>query len=122
MKRSRIKPKSDKRKALDAKWLPIRKQYASVRLCPITHTQAIEVHEIHGGSDRWKTYREPCMWLAVSRTGHDEIQGWKKSKQLALKFLTDYENFDLDKFNSLYQGQEGPITMQDVIGWMALDS
>jgi hypothetical protein len=122
MKRSRLKPKSAKRKAWDKEWGPKRKAYAQARICPITHAQATDVHEIHGGKDRWQTYREPCMWLAVSRAGHDEIQGWKKSKQLAVKFLTDYDNFDLDRFNQIYKGNEGPIAMQDVIAWMELGS
>jgi hypothetical protein len=122
MKRSRINNKSDKRKQWDREWGPKRKAYVDSNACAVTQGIASEVHEIHGGSDRWQTYREPCMWLAVCRIAHDKVQYWPKAKQLALKLLVDYENFDLERFNELYRGgKEYPVSMQDVLSWLTLN-
>lgn len=81
---------------------------------------AVECHEIASGSDREKALYEPACWLAVSRQGHDVVQHEKKAKQLARKLIADPENYDLEKFNAVYQGQESPVTNADVASYLTL--
>lgn len=82
--------------------------------CPVTGQPAIECHEIVGGGDRHKTKKDPAFWLAVSRDGHEEIQYWPKSKQLAVKLLADPTRFDLARFNEIYTGKEGKLSFADI--------
>jgi hypothetical protein len=117
VKRSRISPISDKRKALNAKLAPIRKAYVEeMGQCAIERgLLAIECHEIAAGSDRHKAIQEPATWLAVSRKGHEKAQCMSKSLQLAYKLIVDSGRFDLEKFNAVYTGKESPVTMADVV-------
>jgi hypothetical protein len=123
MKRSRLKPMSDDRRQRERQYGPIRKAYVQSRPCAVTGGLATECHEMHGGGARKQTYCEPCMWLALCRVAHEKVQYWPKGKQLALKLLSDFENFDLERFNELYRGgKEYPVSMQDVLSWLTLNT
>jgi hypothetical protein len=79
-----------------------------------------QCHEMAGGSDRKKAAYEPATWLAVSALGHRRVQHEPKAKQLARKLLQSPETFDLAAFNRCYTGQEGAITLADVVEYLQL--
>jgi hypothetical protein len=94
--------------------------YSRARSIPAT-----ELHEITAGKNRHKSLTTPAAILAVSRHGHDTIQGWPIAKQLALKLLCDPEEFDLTAINAILgvKGQVAPtaITLMDVLSWLRLE-
>jgi hypothetical protein len=94
-----LRKMSSKKAAEIRKWGPVRLEYLSDHpICPVTGGTTCDVHEIAGGSYRHKSYPERCAWLAVSRLGHEQIQGKPYAYQLAFKLLQDPTGFDLDKF------------------------
>lgn len=122
MKRSRINRISDKEQEFRKQWGPVRKAYAEKFHCPLTGSYQTEVHEMIGGSSRQVTRQEPCTWLALSRTAHEEVQYWPKARQMALKLIHDPENFDLERFNELYRsgGREWPVTLTQIASHLTL--
>lgn len=97
-----------------------RKAYLEGRRCVVTGGPPSEVHEILGGSSRHKTVSDPRFWLPVSREGHRLVQNAPKAMQLALKFVYDHENFDLDAFNEMYRigGKDWPVTWAQITSYM----
>lgn len=118
--KGRLRPVSASRRKYNAAATPARSAYLDeMRRCAVNGSSpSTEVHEIAGGTDRKKALIEPATWLAVGRVGHDEVQGWPKAKQLALKLIVDPMRFDLEKFNAVYTGQERPVTIADVAKYL----
>lgn len=72
-KKTRIKPRSDKRVKEDKVYSTLREVFLKDKFCPITGEPATEVHHTYSGKDRAKYYLDIKTWLAVSRTGHEWI-------------------------------------------------
>lgn len=76
IRKTKIKPISDKRKVQDAEYQLKRVLFLKKpenQICPITGHQAVEVHHKWSGKDRSKYYLDETTWLAVSRAGHNWI-------------------------------------------------
>lgn len=113
-----MKRKSEKKAAEEAEWGPIRAEYVRAHpICPVTGTRTSECHEILAGSYRHKSYKEPCCWLALSREGHEYMQGQPFDFQLAFKLKQSPDTLDLNRFNEIYRpnASEPAVTMRDIV-------
>ena len=107
---------------MEAEWGPVRAAYLeSHPECPVTGDMTSEVHEILAGSRRDAAYKEKACWLAMSREGHEYLQGMPFAFQLAFKLRYDPDNFDLEAFNAIYSPNGVGITLADVVSHLEVD-
>lgn len=74
-----------------------------------------DVHEIARGSFRGKSIEEPAAWIKTCRHHHDrEFNGMPIATQLALKLLSDPENYDREAINRLRRRAPNAVSERDV--------
>jgi hypothetical protein len=126
MKRKKpLKRESAKHKARRLEVTPFRKEYlANHTKCAVfRHLPSIEIHEITAGANRDAALDQPAAVLAVSREGHEKIQGEPLAKQLARKLVVTPMEFDLAKVNELLAEKDTKVVPQrfdltDVVPWL----
>jgi hypothetical protein len=98
LKRTPLKRISNRRRNLMKAVKPFRAAYLARHLvCEVClRRKPVDVHEICSGAHREKSLDKEYAVLAVCRACHNEIQGWAKSQQLALKFLRSPEMFGVN--------------------------
>lgn len=112
LKRSRLKPMSDKKRKVIAAMKTERADFRKMRcVCGAKAT----VHEIHGGSSRNETYELREAWLALCWEHHQIVQDWPKVNQYALKDLTDPEHYDRQRLNRLAGWADEAISESEVV-------
>lgn len=122
---STLRTKSPKRAKQDRQTTPARKAYkAEFLMCHrCCKRPATDTHEIARGTHKAAAMKEPCTWLALCRTDHDEMGDysiWPVARQLALKLVADPNRFDLKKFNKLRGRNERAITLDEVTQYLEL--
>jgi hypothetical protein len=111
-----LKRRSAKTAGIYKQWVPRRTDWLFEGGCCLCGGAGQDVHEIIGGTAyRMKAFVEPCCWLRVCREHHDQLQYMAKVDQLALKLLTDPQNFDLDRFHSVWGKPTTAITPAEVL-------
>lgn len=111
-----MRSRSNKWDRIVREWGPVRRSYVEDHpTCPVTRQPSIECHEIAAGSHRATAFKERCAWLAVSREGHDAIQGRPYAEQLAYKLLQDPEGFDREWFCTEVLGRAGTAVTADEV-------
>jgi hypothetical protein len=84
-------------------------------LCRILFApENLDIHEIAGGGNRFRSFRDRFTWLALCRSCHNEVQDWTKNDQYVLKVLSDKEFFNRDKLN-LYFGSGERYSEADIV-------
>jgi len=84
---------------------------------------ATDLHEICRGAHRHRAKLNPITWLALCRSCHDEMDDysiWPLERQCAVKFLRDYQRFDLEELNAVRGRAPHAITMEDIIAYLEL--
>lgn len=113
MKRCRLKPMSAKRKKLIEKIGPERLEFRrEMGRCCIGGCKSVPgcVHEIVGGSSRWKTASDRRFWLACCWEHHlDVLQDMPRIHQLAIKRHVDPGYYDLKAFNRAITGKSAGV-------------
>lgn len=96
MKRSKLRPISTKKAAMNRKWGPVRLAFRREMTCCICGTPNPDsVHEIVGGSFRDAAFVDRRYWLAVCVFRcHGVVQYMNKFEQLALKKQHDPAFYD----------------------------
>lgn len=89
MKRTTMRKKSAKQRAVEKENAPFRKMWLrKVKTCMnCGQRMATEVHEVVAGSGRHLAYENPLTWMAVCAGPdgcHDKVQGIDFEKQLAI--------------------------------------
>lgn len=82
----------------------------------------LAVHEIERRAHAVKRWAEPCNFLLLCERCHaGEFATMPHAKQLAVKFLRDRENYDLDAWLRLRDpAMEAPrrVTQEEVVRWV----
>lgn len=99
LRRTKLRARSDKQKAMYAEHGPAREAYLQNHtICVVCgRPYADTIHEISGGADRSKTFGDKAYWLACHyfNCHVPELQhNTTRAKQWALKLIHDMENFD----------------------------
>lgn len=127
MKRTPLKRKSDKRKALDKISKPWRDNLvAEVGFCELCNRNyELRCHEIASGTaSRRKALMEPCAILVLCNALHrhnrpscHSVAGlWPREKQLALLYLRRAGDYDLARFHEIVAMRKPD--QADVDGWI----
>lgn len=116
MKRSRLKPVSNRTAKLKRQTNPARRAYvAEIGFC-LCGQPAVDPHEIAAGSSREKALHNRFAWLALCRKCHERIQGSPIAEQLVYKALQDSEEFyDREGLNFLMGKAANAVSEVDVI-------
>lgn len=125
MKRSRLKPVSDKRRKLLMEVTHVRDQYRATHpwceACLRRRTD--DLHEITRGAGREASLGEPRVILALCRECHDAFDDpevWPVARQAALKVSTAPTDFgvDLTIFDKLRGRAPGALDPTEVFSWL----
>jgi hypothetical protein len=86
--------------------------------------QASECHEIVTRAKSAKSILYRCCYLALCSTCHrTEVSDYSRypiTRQLALKLVSDGDNFNLAEVNRLRGRDENAITLADVAKWLRM--
>lgn len=87
LKRTRLKPVSDKRRKVKREVDPHRRHYVDeTPLCERCYAvKPTDCHEIAAGAHRHRAERRANCWLALCRPCHDVVQGRPFAEQFELK-------------------------------------
>lgn len=111
-----MKSRGTKTAALYRTWTPIRQAWLREEpTCCLCGGPACDVHELLAGAHRLRAFVERCCWLRVCRSCHDLLQHMPKHDQLALKLVTDPQNFDLLRFHEAWGRPPTAITAAEVL-------
>lgn len=111
-----VRKRSTKTAALYREWGPIRRAWLEAEpVCCLCGGWACDVHEILAGSHRRKAFVERACWLRCCRRCHGEVQGKSLSWQLALKFLSDPEGFNLTAFHQAWGRPATAVSPAEVL-------
>jgi hypothetical protein len=122
LKRTRMNKISEKERKKLAGIRDARKAYREKHpYCMLTGERGVCIHEITSGTaGRARGIVEPATWLAVTYYVNSELFTnkaiWPVQRQLALKMLTNKEDYNLAIFNECYT--HGTVYQEDVDAWL----
>lgn len=80
-----------------------------------------EIHEIEKRSQAPNNWWARCSAILLCNPCHwemDDAAEWPHAKQLAIKWLRDPENFDLDAWLAIKPRPDSYVTVEEIEAWM----
>lgn len=118
MKRSRLNPKSSKRRKQEREAVPVFDEFlATFPVCWLCRSNPTsEVHHLCSGAFKAKTFGDRRGFFAPCRKCHELLQSGKVSLRVALywKKVFDPEYFDLRWINTMRGRAPDAITLEEL--------